>query len=167
MREYDSRPGVHESGPDAQRLLRIRARMWPPAIEITVDRRGERRNAIAADIQERRGIRTYLVEDWSRLWPNLFAALRLEKTVYFPRAAPDGVDRGLQYRLDPDHGGHGKTQGYCSVTVHGRIQRGSIRLIFLIKGWIIGAVGTLVGSAGPWLCAGPVDPALSVHRVAR
>ena len=25
----------------------------------------------------------YLTEDWSRLWPNLFSALRLEKTVYF------------------------------------------------------------------------------------
>jgi lipoprotein-releasing system permease protein len=25
----------------------------------------------------------YFAEDWTRLWPNLFSALKLEKTVYF------------------------------------------------------------------------------------
>ena len=33
-------------------------------------------------IQRRFGF-PYLAEDWTRLWPNLFSALRLEKTVYF------------------------------------------------------------------------------------
>src|SRR5262245_48605394 len=37
---------------------------------------------VAQDIQRRLGF-PYLTEDWSRLWPNLFSALRLEKTVYF------------------------------------------------------------------------------------
>ncbi|HUK41562.1 MAG TPA: ABC transporter permease, partial [Candidatus Acidoferrales bacterium] len=37
---------------------------------------------IADDIQRQLGF-PYFAEDWSRLWPNLFSALRLEKTVYF------------------------------------------------------------------------------------
>src|SRR5438445_11607410 len=37
---------------------------------------------VAQEIQRRLGF-PYLTEDWSRLWPNIFSALRLEKNVYF------------------------------------------------------------------------------------
>ena len=37
---------------------------------------------IADRIQRRLGS-PYFAEDWTRLWPNLFSALQLEKTVYF------------------------------------------------------------------------------------
>src|SRR5438445_13153682 len=41
-----------------------------------------RSREIAEQIQRRLGF-PYFTEDWSRLWPNLFSALQLEKTVYF------------------------------------------------------------------------------------
>src|SRR6266540_4184054 len=37
---------------------------------------------VAEQIQRRLGF-PYFAEDWTRLWPNLFSALKLEKTVYF------------------------------------------------------------------------------------
>ena len=37
---------------------------------------------VAKRLQSQLGF-PYFVEDWSRLWPNLFSALQLEKTVYF------------------------------------------------------------------------------------
>ena len=86
----------------------------------------------------------YLVEDWTRLWPNLFAALRLEKTVYFlvlllmvMIAAFNIVSTLIMVVME-------KRKDIAVLRSMGA-SRGGIRLIFLLKGWVIGAIGTLCG----------------------
>jgi lipoprotein-releasing system permease protein len=86
----------------------------------------------------------YLTEDWSRLWPNLFSALRLEKTVYF-----------LVLLLMVLIGAFNIISTLIMVVMEKRkdiailqsmgASRDSIRRIFLIKGCVIGVVGTLLG----------------------
>lgn len=112
------------------------------SIEITVTDVGNAQ-AIAANIQEDVGDR-YRVEDWTRLWPNLFAALRLEKTVYFLVlllmvliAAFNIVSTLIMVVME-------KRKDIAVLRSMGA-SRGSIRRIFLLKGWIIGAAGTVLG----------------------
>jgi lipoprotein-releasing system permease protein len=98
---------------------------------------------VAQEIQRRLGF-PYLTEDWSRLWPNLFSALRLEKTVYF-----------LVLLLMVLIGAFNIISTLIMVVMEKRkdiailqsmgATRESIRRIFLIKGCIIGVVGTLLG----------------------
>ncbi len=98
---------------------------------------------VAQDIQRRLGF-PYLTEDWSRLWPNLFSALRLEKTVYF-----------LVLLLMVLIGAFNIISTLIMVVMEKRkdiailqsmgASRESIRRIFLIKGCVIGVVGTLLG----------------------
>jgi lipoprotein-releasing system permease protein len=98
---------------------------------------------VAQDIQRRLGF-PYLTEDWSRLWPNLFSALRLEKTVYF-----------LVLLLMVLIGAFNIISTLIMVVMEKRkdiailqsmgATRESIRRIFLIKGCVIGVVGTLLG----------------------
>jgi lipoprotein-releasing system permease protein len=98
---------------------------------------------VAQDIQRQLGF-PYLTEDWSRLWPNLFSALRLEKTVYF-----------LVLLLMVLIGAFNIISTLIMVVMEKRkdiailqsmgATRESIRRIFLIKGCIIGVVGTLLG----------------------
>jgi len=98
---------------------------------------------VAQDIQRRLGF-PYLTEDWSRLWPNLFSALRLEKTVYF-----------LVLLLMVLIGAFNIISTLIMVVMEKRkdiailqsmgATRESIRKIFLIKGCVIGVVGTLLG----------------------
>ncbi len=139
MREYDSGL-VFLALEDAQRFFGIGK--VATSIEITVDEVGDARD-IAEDIQRAVGKR-YLVEDWTRLWPNLFAALRLEKTVYFlvlllmvMIAAFNIVSTLIMVVME-------KRKDIAVLRSMGA-SRGGIRLIFLLKGWIIGAVGTLCG----------------------
>jgi lipoprotein-releasing system permease protein len=99
--------------------------------------------SVAQDIQRRLGF-PYLTEDWSRLWPNLFSALRLEKTVYF-----------LVLLLMVLIGAFNIISTLIMVVMEKRkdiailqsmgATRESIRKIFLIKGCVIGVVGTLLG----------------------
>jgi lipoprotein-releasing system permease protein len=99
--------------------------------------------SVAQDIQRRLGF-PYLTEDWSRLWPNLFSALRLEKTVYF-----------LVLLLMVLIGAFNIISTLIMVVMEKRkdiailqsmgATRESIRRIFLIKGCVIGVVGTLLG----------------------
>ena len=99
--------------------------------------------AVAQQIQRRLGF-PYLTEDWSRLWPNLFSALRLEKTVYF-----------LVLLLMVLIGAFNIISTLIMVVMEKRkdiailqsmgATRESIRRIFLIKGCVIGVVGTLLG----------------------
>jgi lipoprotein-releasing system permease protein len=99
--------------------------------------------AIADNIQRRLGF-PYLTEDWSRLWPNLFSALKLEKTVYF-----------LVLLLMVLIGAFNIISTLIMVVMEKRkdiailqsmgATRESIRKIFLIKGCVIGVVGTLLG----------------------
>jgi lipoprotein-releasing system permease protein len=98
---------------------------------------------VAQDIQRRLGF-PYLTEDWSRLWPNLFSALKLEKTVYF-----------LVLLLMVLIGAFNIISTLIMVVMEKRkdiailqsmgATRESIRRIFLIKGCVIGVVGTLLG----------------------
>jgi lipoprotein-releasing system permease protein len=102
-----------------------------------------RAQGVAQDIQRQLGF-PYLTEDWSRLWPNLFSALRLEKTVYF-----------LVLLLMVLIGAFNIISTLIMVVMEKRkdiailqsmgATRESIRRIFLIKGCIIGVVGTLLG----------------------
>jgi lipoprotein-releasing system permease protein len=99
--------------------------------------------AVADNIQRRLGF-PYLTEDWSRLWPNLFSALKLEKTVYF-----------LVLLLMVLIGAFNIVSTLIMVVMEKRkdvailqsmgATRESIRKIFLIKGCVIGVVGTLLG----------------------
>lgn len=99
--------------------------------------------AVADNIQRRLGF-PYLTEDWSRLWPNLFSALKLEKTVYF-----------LVLLLMVLIGAFNIISTLIMVVMEKRkdvailqsmgATRDSIRKIFLIKGCVIGVVGTLLG----------------------
>ena len=98
---------------------------------------------VAQDIQRRLGF-PYLTEDWSRLWPNLFSALRLEKTVYF-----------LVLLLMVLIGAFNIISTLIMVVMEKRkdiailqsmgATRESIRRIFLLKGCVIGVVGTVLG----------------------
>jgi lipoprotein-releasing system permease protein len=86
----------------------------------------------------------YLTEDWTRLWPNLFSALQLEKTVYF-----------LVLLLMVLIGAFNIISTLVMVVMEKRkdiailmsmgATRASIRKIFLLKGLIIGVVGTTLG----------------------
>jgi lipoprotein-releasing system permease protein len=86
----------------------------------------------------------YITEDWTRLWPNLFSALQLEKTVYF-----------LVLLLMVLIGAFNIISTLVMVVMEKRkdiailmsmgATRASIRKIFLLKGFIIGIVGTTLG----------------------
>ena len=99
--------------------------------------------AIADSIQRKLGF-PYFAEDWSRLWPNLFSALRLEKTVYF-----------LVLLLMVLIGAFNIISTLIMVVMEKRkdiailqsmgATRESIRKIFLFKGCVIGVVGTVLG----------------------
>jgi lipoprotein-releasing system permease protein len=98
---------------------------------------------IADDIQRQLGF-PYFAEDWSRLWPNLFSALRLEKKVYF-----------LVLLLMVLVGAFNIVSTLIMVVMEKRkdiailqsmgATRESIRKIFLFKGCVIGVVGTTLG----------------------
>jgi lipoprotein-releasing system permease protein len=98
---------------------------------------------IADQIQLQLGF-PYLTEDWTRLWPNLFSALQLEKTVYF-----------LVLLLMVLIGAFNIISTLVMVVMEKRkdiailmsmgATRASIRKIFLLKGLIIGVVGTTLG----------------------
>jgi lipoprotein-releasing system permease protein len=111
-------------------------------IEIRVDDVNQSRQ-IADRIQLQLGF-PYLTEDWTRLWPNLFSALELEKTVYF-----------LVLLLMVLIGAFNIISTLVMVVMEKRkdiailmsmgATRASIRKIFLLKGFIIGIVGTTLG----------------------
>jgi lipoprotein-releasing system permease protein len=98
---------------------------------------------IANQIQRRLGF-PYFTEDWSRLWPNLFSALQLEKTVYF-----------LVLLLMVLIGAFNIISTLVMVVMEKRkdiailrsmgATRESVRNIFLFKGSVIGIVGTALG----------------------
>src|ERR1051325_3995579 len=104
-----------------------------------------RARQIAEDIQRKIGF-PYFTEDWSRLWPNLFSALRLEKTVYF-----------LVLLLMVLVGAFNIISTLIMVVMEKRkdiailqsmgATRESIRKVFLFKGCVIGVVGTVLGVA--------------------
>ena len=147
MREYDSGLVFMGLG-DAQGFFGVAD--VATSIEITVADAAHARS-IADRIQEDVGS-GYRVEDWTRLWPNLFAALRLEKTVYFLVlllmvliAAFNIVSTLIMVVME-------KRKDIAVLRSLGA-SRGGVRWIFLLNGWIIGAVGTLLGVVLGYLLA--------------
>jgi lipoprotein-releasing system permease protein len=139
MHEYDNTL-VFLNLSDAQRFFGLGDAVT--SIEIRVQD-VYRAQDVAQKIQQSLGL-PYWTEDWSRLWPNLFSALRLEKTVYF-----------LVLLLMILVGAFNIISTLIMVVMEKRrdiaillsmgATRGSIRKIFLIKGCVIGVVGTLLG----------------------
>lgn len=139
MHEYDATL-VYMNLKDAQRFFELGDAV--SSIEIRVGDVYQARQ-VARRIQQRVGL-PYLVEDWSRLWPNLFSALRLEKTVYFLVlllmviiGAFNIISTLIMVVME-------KRKDIAILQSMGATRR-SIRRIFLIKGTIIGTVGTLLG----------------------
>ena len=98
---------------------------------------------VADEIQRRLGF-PYFAEDWTRLWPNLFSALELEKTVYFLVlllmvliGAFNIVSTLIMVVME-------KKKDIAILRSMGATQQ-SIRKIFLLKGLLIGIVGTILG----------------------
>ena len=96
--------------------------------------------AVAERLQRQLGF-PYLAEDWTRLWPNLFSALQLEKTVYFLvlllmiLVGAFNIVATLVME---------KRKDIAILRSMGATQQ-SIRKIFLFKGCFIGVVGTVLG----------------------
>lgn len=107
---------------------------------------------IADRIQRRLGF-PYFAEDWTRLWPNLFSALQLEKTVYFLVlllmvliGAFNIVSTLVMVVME-------KKKDIAILRSMGATQQ-SIRKIFLLKGCLIGTIGTILGVVlGLLVCA--------------
>lgn len=98
---------------------------------------------VAERIQRRLGF-PFFAEDWTRLWPNLFSALELEKTVYFLVlllmvliGAFNIVSTLVMVVME-------KKKDIAILRSMGATQQ-SIRRIFLLKGCLIGVVGTISG----------------------
>jgi lipoprotein-releasing system permease protein len=98
---------------------------------------------IADQIQRQLGF-PYFTEDWTRLWPNLFSALQLEKTVYFLVlllmvliGAFNIISTLVMVVME-------KKKDIAILRSMGAT-RESIRNIFLFKGSVIGVVGTSLG----------------------
>lgn len=111
-------------------------------IELRV-RNVNRSREVADDLQRRLGF-PYFAEDWTRLWPNLFSALQLEKTVYFLVlllmvliGAFNIVSTLVMVVME-------KKKDIAILRSMGASQQ-SIRKIFLLKGCLIGVVGTILG----------------------
>ncbi len=139
MSEIDSTL-VYMNLADAQKFFEMEGAVTN--IEIRVEDVYQART-IADNLQRQLGF-PYLAEDWSRLWPNLFSALRLEKTVYF-----------LVLLLMVLIGAFNIVSTLTMVVMEKRkdiailqsmgATRRSIRKIFLLKGCVIGTVGTVLG----------------------
>jgi len=111
-------------------------------IEIRIQNVNQSRQ-VAEQIQRRLGF-PYFAEDWTRLWPNLFSALQLEKTVYFlvlllmVLIGAFNIVSTLQMVVME------KKKDIAILRSMGASQQ-SIRRIFLLKGCIIGFFGTMLG----------------------
>ena len=139
MHEYDATM-LYMNLADAQQFFELGDAV--STIEIRVQNVYQAQE-VAQRIQRRLGL-PYWAEDWSRLWPNLFSALRLEKTVYFLVlllmvliAAFNIISTLVMVVME-------KRRDIAILQSMGATRR-SIRNIFLIKGCAIGAVGTLLG----------------------
>ena len=139
MHEYDSSL-VYMNLSDAQRFFDLKAAVT--SIEVRV-RDVYQAQEVAKKIQQRLGL-PYWAEDWSRLWPNLFSALRLEKTVYFLVlllmvliGAFNIVSTLIMVVME-------KRRDIAILQSMGATRRGIWR-IFMIKGCLIGFVGTVLG----------------------
>jgi lipoprotein-releasing system permease protein len=139
MHEYDSTL-VYMNLADAQRFFDLGDAVT--SIDIRVQDVYEAHD-VAQRIQAKLGL-PYWTEDWSRLWPNLFSALRLEKTVYFLVlllmvliGAFNIISTLIMVVME-------KRRDIAILQSMGATRR-SIRRIFMIKGGVIGLAGTILG----------------------
>lgn len=98
---------------------------------------------VALRIQESLGL-PYRAEDWTQRWPGLFSALKLEKTVYFLVlllmilvGAFNIVSTLIMVVME-------KRRDIAILRSMGATRR-SVRNIFLLKGCVIGGMGTSLG----------------------
>jgi lipoprotein-releasing system permease protein len=144
MQDYDATLMYMNLG-DAQRFFDI------PGAATSVEARVKdvyQAENIARSIQQKLSATSrgapYFAEDWTKRWPALFSALRLEKTVYF-----------LVLLLMILVGAFNIISTLVMVVMEKRrdiavlqsmgAKRRSVRNIFLIKGCIIGGTGTTLG----------------------
>jgi lipoprotein-releasing system permease protein len=98
---------------------------------------------IAEQLQRKLGF-PYFAEDWTRLWPNLFSALQLEKTVYFLVLLLMVLIGAFNIVSTLEMVVMEKKKDIAILRSMGATQQ-SIRKIFLFKGCLIGVVGTFAG----------------------
>jgi lipoprotein-releasing system permease protein len=141
MQEYDATL-MYMNLADAQTFFELGKAAT--SIEIRVKNVYEAKD-IARRIERRLGP-PYRAEDWSQRWPSLFSALRLEKTVYFLVlllmilvGAFNIVSTLIMVVME-------KRRDIAILQSMGATRR-SVRNIFLIKGCVIGGMGTTVGIA--------------------
>jgi lipoprotein-releasing system permease protein len=139
MHEYDNTL-IYMNLAEAQKFFEMGDAVTAVELRVGNVYRAQR---IAERIQKELGF-NYIAEDWSRLWPNLFSALRLEKTVYFlvlllmiMIGAFNIISTLTMVVME-------KRRDIAILQSMGAARR-SIRKIFLIKGCVIGAVGTVAG----------------------
>jgi lipoprotein-releasing system permease protein len=153
MQDYDATL-MYMNIADAQNFFDLRGAVTSIEVRVKDVYQAE---TIAQNIQSRLNGRqnagpTYFAEDWSKRWPSLFSALRLEKTVYF-----------LVLLLMILVGAFNIISTLVMVVMEKRrdiailqsmgAKRTSVRNIFLFKGCIIGLTGTVLGVAiGYGLC---------------
>lgn len=139
MQDYDATL-AYMNLPDAQSFFELPGAV--SNIEVRVKNVYQAED-VAKSIQQKLGL-PYFAEDWSKRWPSLFSALRLEKTVYF-----------LVLLLMILVGAFNIVSTLIMVVMEKRrdiailqsmgAKRKSVRNIFLIKGCVIGVLGTFFG----------------------
>jgi lipoprotein-releasing system permease protein len=125
---------------DAQKMLNMKDSVT--GIEVRVDDIYNARN-IAKKIVSELGF-PYWARDWMRMNHNLFSALKLEKTVMFIILALIVLVAAFNIASTLIMMVMGKTKDIAILKAMGAMDS-SIRKIFIYKGMIIGAVGTLLG----------------------
>jgi len=125
---------------DAQKILNMKESVT--GIEVRVDDIYNARN-IAKKIVSELGF-PYWARDWMRMNHNLFSALKLEKTVMFIILALIVLVAAFNIASTLIMMVMGKTKDIAILKAMGAMDS-SIRKIFIYKGMIIGAVGTLLG----------------------
>jgi len=125
---------------DAQKILNMKGSVT--GIEVRVDDIYNARN-IAKKIVSELGF-PYWARDWMRMNHNLFSALKLEKTVMFIILALIVLVAAFNIASTLIMMVMGKTKDIAILKAMGAMDS-SIRKIFIYKGMIIGAVGTLLG----------------------
>jgi len=125
---------------DAQKILNTKGSVT--GIEVRVDDIYNARN-IAKKIVSELGF-PYWARDWMQMNHNLFSALKLEKTVMFIILALIVLVAAFNIASTLIMMVMGKTKDIAILKAMGAMDS-SIRKIFIYKGMIIGAVGTLLG----------------------
>ncbi len=125
---------------DAQKILNMKDSVT--GIEIRVDDIYNARN-VAEKIVSELGF-PYWARDWMQMNRNLFSALKLEKTVMFIILALIVLVAAFNIASTLIMMVMGKTKDIAILKAMGAMDS-SIRKIFIYKGMIIGAVGTLLG----------------------